>query len=314
MDALLLLRNIRVENANAIAGMTWGFPSLSGFLGFSHALHRKVQGVMENAPEFEGCAVICHEHHIHTHKATPLSDSVFSLTRNPLTKKGNTASFNEEGRMHLTVTLMIGVNDLPDLNDDELEHLQQRLFTLASQQRLAGGTIVSLAKAEIIENVSQYSDRCKLKRLMRSLLPGFALVSRDDVLQQHQQETGQDALDAWLDFSELTYRAVPDGREKEKAKWSLQRPPFSGWLKPITIGYRSISDLFVPGTVTKCRDYKTPVRFVESIYSLGQWLSPHRITELTHLFWYHHYQPESGLYLCKNNYQAPQNEHSTIDE
>jgi CRISPR-associated protein Csy2 len=40
MSSLILLRRVRVENANAIAGLTYGFPAITHFLGFSHALSR----------------------------------------------------------------------------------------------------------------------------------------------------------------------------------------------------------------------------------------------------------------------------------
>ena len=36
MSSLILLRRVRVENANAIAGLTYGFPAITHFLGFSH--------------------------------------------------------------------------------------------------------------------------------------------------------------------------------------------------------------------------------------------------------------------------------------
>lgn len=42
MSSLILLRRLRVENANAIAGVTWGFPAITHFLGFTHALSRKL--------------------------------------------------------------------------------------------------------------------------------------------------------------------------------------------------------------------------------------------------------------------------------
>lgn len=42
MSYLLLLPHIRIENANAVSGLTWGFPSMTHFLGYVHALSRKV--------------------------------------------------------------------------------------------------------------------------------------------------------------------------------------------------------------------------------------------------------------------------------
>lgn len=82
---------MRVENANAIAGMTYGFPAITHFLGFTHALSRRLTETHEL--RIDGCAVISHEHQIHAH--TSGRDYQFALTRNPLTRDAKTASFNE---------------------------------------------------------------------------------------------------------------------------------------------------------------------------------------------------------------------------
>lgn len=43
MRSTLLLRHLKVENANAISGLTYGFPAISHFLGFTHALSRRLE-------------------------------------------------------------------------------------------------------------------------------------------------------------------------------------------------------------------------------------------------------------------------------
>ena len=44
-DGLLLLPHLRVQNANAISSpLTWGFPAPTAFLGFVHALERRLLG------------------------------------------------------------------------------------------------------------------------------------------------------------------------------------------------------------------------------------------------------------------------------
>src|SRR5687767_14223913 len=103
MKALLTIRNICVDNANAIAGLTYGFPAVSHFLGFTHALSRKLTRKLGVA--LGGCAVVCHSHKVQAYQPSGWGDYVFALTRNPLTKEGDTAPFNEEGRMHMEVTL-----------------------------------------------------------------------------------------------------------------------------------------------------------------------------------------------------------------
>ncbi len=58
MRALLMLRHLQVENANAVAGLCWGFPAITHFTGFTHALSRQLQAAL--GIRLGGCAVVCH--------------------------------------------------------------------------------------------------------------------------------------------------------------------------------------------------------------------------------------------------------------
>jgi CRISPR-associated protein Csy2 len=301
MNGFLLLRNIQVENANAVAGQTWGFPAITNFLGFTHALERKL--AKHKQPDHQlklvGCAVICHQMHTQTHQATPFSEHVFGLTRNPLTKDEKSPSFVEEGRVNMTVSLLIGVDDL-DIEESELKVLEQYIRSRVEAQRLAGGTITQLTRARLV-NLEEGSDDQKTQTnfWLRTLLPGFALVSRSDLLAENSQrlrdespETPNPELTAWINNS--TIHRNPDGSFKTK--------DYTGWVRPIPVGYKAISPLYQPGEVARCRDSETPVRFVEYAYSLGEWLSPHRIDNIKHLLWHYQTEPDDGWYLCQNDY------------
>ena len=117
MKSLLLLRQVEVQNANAINALTYGFPGISHFLGFTHALSRKLNAA--HGLNLGGCAVICHQHQLQAYQPGGRGDWVFSLSRNPLTKEGNTAPFNEEGRVHMSVSLLIEC----DFDTDDLRGL-----------------------------------------------------------------------------------------------------------------------------------------------------------------------------------------------
>ena len=41
--SLFIIKNMHIEGANAIAGFTYGFPAITQFLGFVHALSRNVK-------------------------------------------------------------------------------------------------------------------------------------------------------------------------------------------------------------------------------------------------------------------------------
>ncbi len=317
MRAVITLDHLKVENANAIAGMTYGFPAISSCLGFTHALSRKL--MLKTGLTFEQCAVVCHEHQVHAHEVSQYGDRVFALTRNPLQKDGSTASFNEEGRMHITVSILIGLDfDADDLeesgqftNFDELcKWLKQQLFTL----RFAGGTIVSAKDVRVTELIPGKNLDRTIRKLLMQLVPGFLLVDRTDLLTQHHEAKLKDNanaefIDSWLDFVKLTYHAKKSNGE-DNVNWGLKNKPASGWLVPISVGFKGISPLHVKGEVKNARDPNIPFQFVESIYSIGQWLSPHRIRDknsFEHIFWQYDYQQKNDLYLCHNSFHTLNN-------
>ena len=56
------------------------------------------------------------------------------------------------------------------------------------------------------------------------------------------------------------------------------------------------------------RDASVPMRFVESVYALGEWISPHRLTHLAQLLWHAEADEAQGLYRCRNGYQPAKSE------
>lgn len=308
MDKLLVIKHLEVEGANAIAGVTWGFPAITSFLGFTHALQRKVQEKVSDTLVLDGCAVICHRSQVQSYGNNMSREHYFALTRNPLVLKGKeavTAPFNEEGKMRMEVSLLISVSrENGPIFPNQLKALEDYVAQSIPTMRLAGGAITQCESVELVNDIgAQNRDSTARKRFLRQLLPGFALVSRHDVLQAHAKQTEQTLLDAWLDFSTRKMRAAAPEHEGEKATWSTERPDFSGWLKPIMIGYQGISPCYDAGEVGHVRDRTVPAQFVESIYSLGQWISPHRITDIEQLLWTQSYEPEHSFYLCNNSYQ-----------
>ena len=311
MEGLLILERLKVEKVNSIAGLTWGFPAITNFLGFVHALSRKLPD--DEDFMIDGCAVICHNQQNHVYRANSYSDYVFSLSRNPLKKDGKTASFAEEGKMHLEVSLIIPIEgDLDEFDENMQEEKVQLIEKIVPQQRLAGGTITSLKSAKIIEFAGESTSQ-QIKRELRKLLPGFALIHKPEALKNHYQElknqnSEAEMIDAWLDFSAIRYQAhkTTDEENDDKAEWKFVPKPDSGYLVPIPIGYRAISKLYESNEVENTRDNETPFRFVEWAYSIGEWVSPHRIRKIEEAIWKYDADPESGWYLCKNN--SKQNE------
>ena len=171
------------------------------------------------------------------------------------------------------------------------------------------------ARAQLWLMPDDEAERLKqFRRLGRRWLPGFALVSRDGLLQTRlaalrERDPQASALDAWLDLSRLNHRAERrtsvDGRTGEATEsivWQTDRRP--GWIVPIPVGYAALSELHAAGSVAGARDATVPFRFVESVYSLGQWISPHRLNDVTDLIWSPVHDPDTGLYRCVNEFQG----------
>lgn len=300
MSHLIVLRHLQVENANAIAGLTYGFPAISHFLGYVHALSRKLQ--TSHGLTLGGCGVICHRRQVHVY--TSGRDYQFALTRNPLTKEARTAAFNEEGRMHMTVSLVIECSGEIANGDIGLDQLQKHLHTLCQTQKLAGGSITRL-RGVSVRGYPQQPD--EVRRLICRLLPGFVLLDRSVLLQQHftalkQSQPQAEMIDAWLDFAALKMQAEPINQEKtpeegDKARWEYVGKPQPGYLVPLMTGYQRISELYPAGEVQNARDSQTPFCFAEAVYGVGEWRGLHRIQDLSPLFW--RYQATEQGYYCR---------------
>ncbi|MGA5653699.1 type I-F CRISPR-associated protein Csy2 [Rahnella contaminans] len=300
MSYLIVLPHIQVENANAISGLTYGFPGITHFLGFTHALSRNVQ--RSHGLSFNGCGVVCHKHQIQAHRASERGDYYFSLTRIPLTKEAKTAPFNEEGRMHMTVTLFIECEGSILHGDVGARELEKHLQSLCVTQRLAGGTVTSMKPVRVM-TLPQNGDELQniTRREMYRALPGFALVDRSELLAQHvaerrAQDPQVEMIDAWLDFSTITYRA---GQQEEgSAQWQYQPKPAKGYLVPLMVGFTPISPLYAAGDVARTRDTTSPFRFVEAAYGVGEWRSPHRVSDIHQLIW--RYPVSTEHYICSH--------------
>ncbi len=313
---LLILPHLRVQNANAISSpLTHGFPSITAFLSLMWALERKLD---DRFPAiFDSVGVICHEFDEQVTEGG--YTHAFRLTRNPVDKAGNTAGIVEEGRIHLDITLVFGISgDIINRSQDERDGFAQAVAATLSQMRMAGGSFLpsTLSARQIRPRLRTFSQdptaaADEFRRLRREWLPGFALVCRDDLLRKRTealQAAAPDAstLDAWLDLSRFNWNPVPNetaaptiDERKAKVEWQHDR---QGWIVPIPVGYAALSELRPAGAVASARDASTPFRFVESLYSVGQWLSPHRLKTCSDFLWYGYTDIDAGIYRARNDY------------
>jgi len=291
MSNLIILPWLEVENANAVAGLTWGFPAITHFLGYTHALSRKLQ--VTHGLRLEGCGVICHQHQVHAYSSG--RDYQFALTRNPLTREGKTASFNEEGRMHMTVSLVMECHGEITNGDVGMRDLANHLHTLCQTQKLAGGSITGLRRVQVFSAAN-------LKTKLYGLMPGFVLHDRSPLLEEHYQTLKQhnpdaEMIDAWLDFAALKMAAEARDESAENVNWGYLKKPQTGYLVPLMVGWQRISPLYEPGRVANARDDESPFCFAEAVYGVGEWRGVHHIKMADELLWRYR-TTDTGYYCC----------------
>lgn len=301
MRTLLVLKHIKVEGANAIAGHTYGFPAVTHFLGFVHALSREFNKGKVEKLEFGGCGIICHGFEIQS-KKIGWADHIFSLAKSPLTKEGNSAPFNEEGKVHIDVSLVIeckfSLKNLDFGTFDEIEDLnlfKKAILALAYTKRLAGGCITEIGGCEVATFSDDEKGVLQERSLLMKLLPGFALLDNSEVFNSYLKESSVDKLEAFIETSALRFASSACD---EKVSWEILPRILPGWVVPVQIGYKAISPLYKEGEVLNARDRYTPFRFVEPLYGLAEWAGLHRIKNIESIFW--NYKNTSDLYLCTN--------------
>ncbi|MEA9914405.1 type I-F CRISPR-associated protein Csy2 [Xanthomonas campestris pv. raphani] len=311
---LLVLPHLHIHNANAISSpLTHGFPSMTALLGLMWALQRKVHAAGLELT-FDAIGAVCHAHQEQVTEGGFVK--AFHLTRNPVGKDGKTAAIVEEGRIHLELSLVLGVHSQRWGDDPQAQQADtDTVAELLAGMRIAGGSVRPPSQSGrhryqpwTLDLTGTEDDRAKKFRKARMrLLPGFALVERADLLDARLAElqaADPDAnrLDAWLSLSRINWRYrshTPD----ETPGWSNDRSG-RGWTVPIPVGYGALGELQAAGSVANARDTSTRFRFVESLYSLGQWISPHRLDAPQQLLWYPSSDPDLGLYRCRNDFAA----------
>jgi len=307
---VVVLPHIRIQAANAVSSpLTWGFPAPSAFAGFAHALSRQLQTEGRNLL-FDGIGIVCHRFEPQLADARGFRPTTFRLTRNPVDKKGITAGIVEEGRTHLTISLVLAVTGQhAPVSADEATTLAEELMSRAESMRIAGGSVLpETVRRRIQPRGFVWEDDSQLlattTQLKRLLLPGFVLVERATLLNTHvdeMQKTDPTAttFTALLDLCCLHHSADPTEPDAQKPVWrSARRKP--GWLVPIPVGYGAISPVYAPGEIKDVRDRNVPFRFVETLLSLGEWISPLKVKNLNDLLWSPNARPEEGLYVLTN--------------
>ena len=286
---LLILPHIKIHNANALSSpFTIGFPAMTAWLGFTHALERKLNQAGLNDLLLHSAAVVSHQCDVQTHKGD--GDFVHSIigTGNPLDKDGSRSAFIEEARCHLDVSLIIEYTGNEDQTEQQsfIELLQKTI----THMKVAGGDVLSL-KLPMIKAIDEKNEQ-ETAALLRQLMPGYVLIVRRDLMVEAMQQ-GADALDALLSY--LTVNHSCEQVENDTVVWQSQRKA-AGWIVPIATGFQGISPL---GQAKNQRDSSVPHRFAESVVTLGEFVMAHKIKHIDDVLWQYSPDLENDLYLCQ---------------
>lgn len=301
----LLLRQVKIHNANAFSSpLTIGFPAMTAWLGAMHALERKLRrNETLCSIRLKKLAVSCHDFDLQTYKGPGDYVNSVIINSNPLRKKG--ASFErppfiEEARVHLTVSLLIEVDGLSSSN---YSIFNEKTTKSLNGMKIAGGDILAFSPIDnSIKPTSTHGSRILLvdedsekdvRRAIRSLMPGYVLIERRQLLKQRQEDLEwEDTLQALLDLLALHYE-----HDDEHDTWHLQPRKEKGWLVPIVTGFKGLTPI---GHVANQRDASTLHRFAEPVLTLGEFKMPHHFQDIDQMMWQYQYDEDKDLYVCVN--------------
>ena len=294
MRNFILIKNIQVQNANALSSpYTIGFPSMTAWLGFVHALERYVCKKALPEASLKSMAVVCHEIYLHTVK-NGYNYHIINSKNPPSTRidkkfLDKNKSFIPEPRCNMKCSLLIEHNVCRGQWSELYGVFNHRLHLM----KIAGGDIVDFQKLN--ENLCcliDESEKQEIRKLTRQMMPGYLIIERRDLMVQSMFE-GRDALEALLDHLKIINYCDKD--EHGNIFWKKKRKN-PGWIVPIATGFHGITEL---KQIEGQRDPDTPHRFAEAVITLGEFIMPYRAQSLDEMLWYYYIDSKNSLYLCQ---------------
>lgn len=297
---------VQICDANAISSpITYGMPAVTGFTGAFHALSRTL---MTSEPfanvSLGGVLLACYDCTPKVYRSSRYRDFTFTQTRNPLKKDGKTAAIVEEGKCNLLMSFLVEVFADDLLSDEKIADLNTYLTTALYQQRIAGGSVMSVANV-------QFFEFNQIDNVLPLLMPAFVLMDASDDFRQlidiaKLKNPDSTPLDVLLDVCTLYH--IPEYDINGNTHWHTKSIKTGhGWLVPMPMGYQAISEKFDAGQMANVRNPEYPSQYVETIYGLGKWVYPHHLKgRVETAFWRQSY--DDGLYLVSQDNQDNQNE------
>lgn len=250
MKSYIVIEKIDVQNVNAWNNIVVGFPAITGFLGSTHALERKLNAT-EEICKINSTGIILHEYELKSvekkngkkvnHILTlPLPSSI----PGPHEKELN-QHFMNQAYMDLIVSLVIEVDTVDEITTKQLCQQIKKLFI---KLRIAGGVIFGFKDVRQVQDIND-------------LPMGYVLMDRSNSI---KLANGNDMLEKMFNVLHNNSDFIPIG-----------------------VGYKALSDL---GNVPGQRDPHTIHRFVESIYGVGEFCNVNEFSDFSRFMWKYSYQ------------------------
>lgn len=279
MATFLLIKKMKIKEANAMpCSYIVGFPSITAWLGCIYALERfaNTEGFDISFP---AVSVVSHGFKLRAYKD---SDSKYKIAGSalPLQSDGGRPSMIEEAKCDICVSLLVQCEGITIENKDNVvDFVKSRI----KRMRFAGGELANNPYVEICTIDESASDQ--EKSLLRKLVPGYALISRRDLLMDESQP-----LSVLLDYLE-TNNHFEDGRWKQSKK-------MNGWIVPISVGFKDLTGIVA---VKNSRAPDVEHHFAEPLVTLGEFVMPHRFDHVEDILWHYEYNEKNGIYACVNS-------------
>lgn len=279
------IKKLKIHLADATSSsITAGFPSLMSIAGYLDTLNRYMRQQLGIQTNFDCFSIVSHKTEINSSQKRRSHEARDESLARP-------AAFQNEIYCDLELSLYFCVADNVDQNDFE-----RHLLDAVRSTKFNGGIFISCQSVQLISISDSLDDQNKdLKLLKKEMMPGFVLTSAESEFQQLIVETKEPPFDLLMKMCGINL-------VQEENKWKVIQKPIGGWLVPISTGRVAINPIQEPGMIQGVRDTKTKACFVESVITLGRWVSPHRFKCLRDMFWFKNFDIDKGLFLFENTY------------
>ena len=256
----LVIKNLIYSGANALAGVTYGFPSIGAILGFIEKLNLEIGKCTQRPFSLSSVVILSHDTNCRVYRESSNSDFSFVQKRAPLAKDGKTAPIIQEGYIDGDVSLVIALEDIQIFYEEDFNYIKDEILSILMRLKFAGGCIDSISDLMLVSNDN-------LKTTIKNLYPFAALVNRSDYFTDMvHQNSDIKILDCFLSLSSIHHRF-----NKTLNIWQ-QLYSKDGFLVPLHVGYKQISEDFENSDSVNLRSSDAKACFVEPIFSAGEWL------------------------------------------